>query len=246
MEEQIKQAAEIIKNAKQLIGLTGAGISVESGIPDFRSEQGLWAKFDPAVYANIDGFLSDPEKIWNMLFEMNDLTANAKPNPAHTALANMEEMGLLQCIITQNVDNLHQEAGSQQVIEYHGNSSKLECLSCGKIYEREGFNLAGRELPKCGPCDRILKPTVIFFGEMIPSDALLRSQSLAESCDVVIVVGTSAVVYPVAGIPITAKQHGAKILVFDLQETTLTSAADVFVQGSAGVTLPKLVEALKS
>ncbi len=247
MENNIQKAAEVIRNAKNLIALTGAGISVESGIPDFRSAGGLWEKYNPEIYANIDSFVRKPEMVWDMLFDMIDLTANAKPNAGHYALAKLEEMGLLKGIITQNVDNLHQAAGNEKVIEYHGNSSKLECMQCGKIVEPDMAQLKQKIVPKCAECDKVLKPTVVFFGEAIPFDAMTQSQALAEAADVVVVVGTSAVVYPCAAIPLVARQNGATIIVFDLEETALTlTDKDILVKGSAGTTLPAVIEQIQS
>jgi len=245
MSDEFRRAADIIRGSAFLISLTGAGISVESGIPDFRSAGGLWEKYDPAVYASIDTFHRHPEKVWEMIFEMIDVTSSAAPNSAHRALARMEEMGILKYIITQNIDNLHQTAGSINVIEYHGNASRLECPGCGTESEVSAYDFAEKVPPRCDDCDKILKPSVIFFGEMIPHEAMMKSQELAESADTVIVVGTSAVVYPAAGIPIVAKRNGAKIIEFNVMETDFTrSITDVFVGGMAGQTLPKLMEYL--
>ncbi len=245
MDNMIEKAAELIRDSKSMIALTGAGISVESGIPDFRSSGGLWEKYDPSVYANIESFRRDPEMVWEMLFDMTDLTEGAKPNPAHTSLAKLEELGFLKAIITQNIDNLHQEAGSRKVIEYHGNAKGLECMKCGEVYGAGDFDKSARVPPKCRSCAIILKPTVVFFGEMIPPAAMLESQSLAEKADIVLVVGTSAVVYPAAGIPLIAKQNNASVVEFNLEETDLTRyVTDVFIEGSAGKTLPALIEAL--
>ncbi len=246
MDDLYRRAAEIIKDSKCLIALTGAGISVESGIPDFRSAGGLWDKYNPAEYATIDAFREDPVKVWQMIFDMSRITQNAKPNPAHHALAKLEEMNILKSIITQNIDNLHQEAGNTNVIEYHGNASHLECLKCFASYPAEEFELDGKP-PTCTSCHEILKPSVIFFGEMIPRNALVDSQRYAESSDAILVVGTSAVVYPASTIPYIAKQRGAQVIEMNLEETGLTSSiTDVFIQGRVGETLPKLIELVAS
>jgi len=246
MDDVFAQAADAIKNSKNMIALTGAGISVESGIPDFRSAGGLWDKYDPAVYATIDSFRRNPEMVWQMLFDMADIIVNARPNDGHLALARMEELGYLKSIITQNIDNLHQLAGSKSVIEYHGNASRLECLSCGTIHDNIQSGSEVLEPPRCPTCRKILKPTVIFFGEMIPQDAMFRSSRLAEKADVVLVVGTSALVYPAAAIPIEAKQNNATVIEFNLEPTPLTGhVTDIFVQGSSGVTLKQVVELLE-
>ncbi|MBN1532602.1 MAG: NAD-dependent deacylase [Spirochaetes bacterium] len=245
MNDNIRKAADVIRRSQHMISLTGAGISTESGIPDFRSTGGLWEKYDPSIYASIETFHHNPEKVWQMIFDMLELTSGAVPNPGHRALARLEAMGLLKAIITQNIDNLHQEAGSERVIEYHGNASRLECLACGREYEVAGFPVQEKVPPRCGDCGKILKPSVVFFGEMIPHEALSRSQLLAEQADVVMVVGTSAVVYPAAGIPIVAKRNGAAIIEFNVSETDFTrSITDIFIQGKAGETLPVLLDQL--
>ncbi len=239
------EAAKILQNSSLTIALTGAGVSVESGIPDFRSPTGLWEKYNPAEYAHIDAFRRDPRKIWNMIFELMGMTTSARPNPAHLALAELEEMGLLHSIITQNIDNLHQRAGSKNVIEFHGNAEYLQCIYCGAEYAPEEFDIKF-DPPECKSCNEILKPSVIFFGETIPYNALLESQKLANTAKAVLVVGTSAVVYPASSIPHIAKSRGASVIEMNLEQTVLTSSiTDVYLQGSAGETLPRLVDQLK-
>jgi NAD-dependent deacetylase len=245
MDNNILKAAEIIRKSKNMIALTGAGISVESGIPDFRSAGGLWDKYDPSIYASINSFIRMPEKVWDMIFEMIDVTEGASPNSAHLALAKLESMNYLKAIITQNIDNLHQEAGSKNVIEYHGNAKQLVCLACGAEYSASEFDIAARKIPTCEACGKILKPSVVFFGENIPSHALIESQKFAEAADVVLVVGTSAVVYPAASIPRIAKSRGAALIEFNLERTELSSYADMLIHGSAGKTLPELVKLLE-
>ena len=186
MENLISQAAEIIYTSKLTLALTGAGISVESGIPDFRSAGGLWSKFSPEEYATITAFREDPEKVWMMLKEMGAILDQAKPNKAHLGMGELEEMGYLHCIITQNIDNLHQMGGAKNVIEYHGNSSTLSCLWCGKRYKSE--EKRDEYPPRC-ECQNILKPDVVFFGEAIPEYALNRSFQLASSAQALMVVG---------------------------------------------------------
>ena len=170
----IQRAAEDILRAKKTIAFTGAGISVESGIPDFRGAQGLWQKYDPEEYAHIDAFYSNPEKVWLMLKDMFSLIMAAKPNPAHIGLAELERMGLLSSVITQNVDGLHQAAGNTNVIEFHGSHKTLSCLKCStKI---EGTSLTLEDLPaRCSRCSSLLKPDVVFFGEPIPWEAQIMS-----------------------------------------------------------------------
>jgi NAD-dependent deacetylase len=243
MKDLICKAAEIVFHSKLTLALTGAGISVESGIPDFRSAGGLWSKYDPAEYATIHGFHKDPEKIWNMLRDMDALIAQARPNAAHLGLGEMEKMGFLHCIITQNVDNLHQAGGAVKVIEYHGNSSTLSCLWCGKRYKSE--EKRGEHVPRCA-CLKVLKPDVVFFGEFIPVEALNTSFQLASCAEAVLVVGTSAVVSPANTIPTIAKSGGAKLIEMNMERTHLTdTVTDIFIEGKAGDTVPALVAELR-
>ena len=240
----ISNAADIIYNSKFTIALTGAGISVESGIPDFRSEGGLWSRFDPSEYATIEAFRQDPEKVWEMLKEMDEIVSGARPNSAHIAMGEMERMGFLHYIITQNIDNLHQEGGSKNVIEYHGNSSTLSCLWCGRRYR--SIEKKGEYPPKCH-CGKALKPDVVFFGEPIPVDALHKSYELASKAEALMILGTSAVVSPANSIPVIAKQNGAKLIEINLESTHLTgSITDIFLKGRAGDILPQLLKALKA
>jgi NAD-dependent deacetylase len=243
MHEAIRDAAELIFRSKLTLALTGAGISVESGIPDFRSAGGLWSKYDPSEYATITAFRQNPERVWNMLRDMDALVSNARPNPAHTGMGEMEKLGFLHCIITQNVDNLHQAGGASNVIEYHGNSSTLSCLSCGRTYRAEAKR--GEGTPRCD-CKSILKPDVVFFGEAIPPAALSRSFQLASSAEVLMVVGTSAVVSPANTIPAIAKEHGAKIIEINTESTHLThTVTDIFIGQSAGEAIPQILSELK-
>lgn len=243
MTESFEKAAEIILASKLTLALTGAGISVESGIPDFRSAEGLWSKFDPAEYATIEAFRADPQKVWEMLREMGEVVSRAEPNLAHRGMGELELMGCLHCIITQNIDNLHQAGGSRDVIEYHGNASTLSCLWCGRRYP--AADKQNENLPRC-ECGKILKPDVIFFGEAIPEEAMNRSFQLASSAGALLVVGTSAVVSPVNTIPSIAKQNGAGIIEINKEKTHLTNTVtDIFLQGNAGDILPQLVKAVK-
>jgi NAD-dependent deacetylase len=243
VENHIEQAADIIVKSKLTIALTGAGISVESGIPDFRSPGGLWSKYDPFEYASITVFRSNPEKVWEMAEEMTQLVDAAKPNRAHIGMSELENMGHLHHIITQNVDNLHQEAGSKNVIEYHGNTSTLTCLRCEKRYKSKDKK---DELPPRCRCGQILKPDAVFFGEAIPPVALNKSFQLAAEAQALMVVGTSAVVSPANTIPSVAKQNGAKIIEINKEMTHLTGTiTDVFLQGDAGQIIPSLVDEIK-
>jgi len=245
-EGAINRAVQDIFKAKKTIVLTGAGISVESGIPDFRSEQGLWSKYDPEEYAHIDTFRAQPEKVWVMLKEMMELIVKAKPNPAHRGLALLEEMGLLSSVITQNVDGLHQDAGSKKVIEFHGTHRILSCLNCGLKREISMFSL--QQLPpKCPNCKTLLKPDVIFFGEPIPKEAYAMAYYETQSCDLVLVIGTSAAVLPAADIPRLAKAYGATVAEINLEETSLTrQVSDYIILGPCTTTIPEIVEMVKA
>lgn len=268
MKDLIKRAAWDILGAQHVVALTGAGISTESGIPDFRSPGGLWEKYDPMEFM-YDRFISDPKRIWEMSSKMKhegDLDmAEAKPNPAHTALAELESMGFVKCVITQNVDNLHQKGGSKDVIEFHGNLLFARCISCSrqfelseveKIIDKNGLP------PRCKKCEGILKPDAVFFGEPIPPEALQRSLAEAKKADVMIVAGTSAVVYPAAELPFVAKKGGgffstsvtepspnvgAVIIEVNDEPTQLTGRiSDYLIQGKVGTILPEVVKEVKA
>lgn len=242
LNDRIKQAAEIIIESKPVIALTGAGISVESGIPDFRGKNGLWSKYDPARYATIDAFLADPAEVWNMLREMDALVLKAHPNPAHIGIGILEQKGLLQYIITQNIDNLHQDGGAKNVIEYHGNSSTLSCLYCNNRYTRA--DKMHEHLPKC-ECGQILKPDVVFFGEGIPQEILDMSFQLASKARALLIIGTSAQVSPANTIPSAASRNNARIIEINKEKTWLTDQlTDVFLEGEAGEIITGLVKAI--
>lgn len=238
--EVIKRAAKVIKGGKFVVALTGAGISVESGIPAFRGSQGLWDRYDPFEYAHISSFYRNPEKVWNMLRELYDICLRAEPNPAHYALAKLEEAGILKAIITQNVDGLHQRAGSKEVIEFHGNGETLACVDCKQKFRITEVDYRN-SVPRCS-CGGLLKPDIVFFGEMIPHVALERSVELTKKSDVFLVIGTSAQVYPAGGLPVMAKERGSIVVEINLEPTPLTNTVtDVFISGKAGEVLPKLI-----
>lgn len=240
-EDLIQKTAQAIRRSKKVVAFTGAGISVESGIPDFRGAGGLWEKYDPAEYATIEAFHANPGKVWTMLRDMGSLLASSRPNPAHGALAKLEEMGHLRSVITQNIDNLHQDAGSRRVIEYHGNHKKLVCLTCGYLYAREEIRFD--TLPPFCRCQGVLKPNVVFFGEPIPWDAHLLAMEEARNCEVMLVVGTSAVVSPACDIPVLAKRNGATVVEVNLEETQLTRyVSDWLLKGSASRILQSILD----
>jgi len=244
MQQINKQLAQMIISSRYVVALTGAGISVESGIPSFRGSQGLWNKYDPMEFAHIDAFISNPHKVWNVMKEFGAIFHRAKPNPAHRALAELERLGYLKCIITQNVDNLHQDAGSKAVIEYHGSARRLICLSCGKRYRSSEISL--NILPPTCICSGILKPDLVFFGEPIPKDARMGAEREAKICDLMLVIGTSATVAPASYLPIMAKKNGAILIEINPEKTSLTrTIADHSIQKSATVVLPSIVKAIE-
>lgn len=245
MTEPFSEAAKAIRNAECAIAVTGAGLSVESGISSFRGPEGIWVKYPPEEYATIAAYLSDPEKVWGFWRELGESVKDCKPSPGHYALAELESMGRLHAIITQNVDNLHQEAGSQRVVEYHGNGRRLACLSCGR---KEPLDLAHlpERVPQCA-CGGLMKPDLVLFGEFIPREAMEEAEDLSRQCDVAIVAGTSAQVFPAAQLPVTAKQHGAFIVEANVEETDFTATiTDAFLEGPAATTLPELVAHVKA
>lgn len=245
MEDLITRAADDLAAAKTVVALTGAGISVESGIPPFRGKGGVWEKIDPMEYAHIDAFLKDPEKVWNVLLKgMKELLDTAEPNDAHRGLARLEKLGKLQTIITQNVDGLHQAAGNGDVIEFHGSFAWHRCLQCDRRQETGAIDL-NRIPPRC-ECGGIWRPECVFFGEMIPPHHLLRSRQVAETCDVMIVIGTSATVQPAASMPVLAKESGARIIEINRERTPLTTGtSDYLIKGKAGEIMNRILDILE-
>jgi len=236
----LKKIAKEIKNAKLVVALTGAGISTESGIPDFRGKNGIWSRFNIDEYGHIDNLIKNPEKVWKMLRLLIKETKDAKPNPAHISLAEMEKMGYLHAIITQNVDGLHQMAGSKNVLEFHGNFREAVCMKCKKVYPIEKII----ENPRCS-CGGWLKPNAVFFGEEIPRDVLIKAFEYAGNCDLMLVIGTSALVYPAAHLPYIAKENGAKIVEINMEKSGISHIADYSFYGKAGEILPILLNLLK-
>lgn len=240
-ETTLRRAAADIAGATHAVALTGAGISVESSIPPFRGKGGLWEKIDPMQYAHIDALLNDPETVWRVLIkDMKELLDRARPNDAHKGLARLEELGLIEAVITQNVDGLHQMAGSRDVIEFHGNFARQRCMDCGRRMATAEVDL--RQLPPRCSCGGVLRPEAIFFGELIPPEHLLRSQELSTRCDIMLVIGTSAVVQPVAALPVIAKQAGATVIEINPEKTPLTEeVSDYLLAGKAGEVMRALV-----
>ena len=245
MESLVKKAAAALAASKKVVALTGAGISVESGIPPFRGKGGVWEKFDPMEYAHIDAFLNNPEKVWREFLKLLKETLDrAVPNEAHNGLARLEKMGRLNTIITQNVDGLHQTAGNTDVIEFHGTFAWYRCMDCSTRRPNSRID-ATRMPPRC-ECGGIYRPECVFFGEMIPPRLLWRSEQVASECDVMLVVGTSAVVQPAAQMPVIAKESGARVIEINPEQTPLTGPiSDCFLKGEAGQIVSRIVRELE-
>lgn len=225
---------EIIKKSRHITAFTGAGISVESGIPPFRGENGLWNKYNPEVL-DLSYFYKNPKQAWTVIQEIfYDFFGKANPNSAHKVIARMEKEGLLKAVITQNIDNLHQEAGSKEVYEFHGTAQTLVCVECGNKYHSEEVNFT-KLPPLCSNCSGLLKPDFIFFGEGIPMDAYEASFKQAQVADVFLIIGTTGEVMPASMIPQEAKRNGAKIIEINPEKSLYTNVlTDIFLQGKAG------------
>lgn len=241
-ERNLEEAVRKLRSAKLPLALTGAGISVASGIPDFRSPGGLWTRFAPNEYATLEVFLQKPEKAWQLYRALGRILEGKEPNEAHYALARLEKNGLLHGVITQNVDMLHQRAGSRIVLEIHGEHRHLQCLQCGELEEADEEHYRTRSTPVCRHCGYILKPNVVLFGEAVRK--LDEIHFLLQHCDLLLVVGTSAQIHPAAALPFLVKQNNGLIYEFNLEETMLTcgqaaesAGSDFFFRGNAAETL---------
>ena len=246
IQENIEYAAELLRKAKHAVVLTGAGISTPSGIPDFRSAgTGLWSRDEPLEFASLTTFRINPERFFIWFRPLAEKIFNAEPNPAHIALAQLEKAGFVKGIITQNIDILHQKAGSQHVIEMHGTIRSLSCAQCFhkadlkdyiEAYIQEG------ELPYCKLCNGIMKPDVILFGEQLPQQALLDAQHECRQCDLILVAGSSLEVLPVAGLPMQAIDRGAHLVILNDSETYLNVRADVVIQEDVADIIPAIAK----
>lgn len=240
MDAMIRRVADLIVSHQPCVALTGAGISAESGIPTFRSKGGLWEKYDPAVYASIEVFRQDPSKYWSIRGEFIRNYDAYRPNPGHLALAELERLGLLRHVVTQNIDGLHRKAGSENVIELHGSLREILCVQCRREYRAphvpEGMP------PRC-ECGGVLKPNTVLFGESLPRHALETAWREAQGCRTMLVIGTSAVVQPAASLPHVAKEGGAAVVEINVERAF--SEADLFLEGKSGEVLPQLVARIK-
>jgi len=249
----LQRAAQILSRSKNLVVLTGAGISTESGIPDFRSPGGIWTKYDPEEFT-YQNFVSNPahrERYWKMSLDIHPVLAGAEPNAAHRAVAELERQGRLRAVITQNIDGLHQRAGSSadHVIEIHGTALAVVCLSCGDRTSREEVQdrvTAGEAAPECRLCAGILKPATISFGQAMPERETALAFEHAENADVFLVIGSSLVVHPAATLPVRAVESGAELVIVNLEPTPYDRLASVVLRGKAGETMSSLLAAMSS
>jgi NAD-dependent deacetylase len=244
----IAAAAEAIQESDYVISLVGAGISAESGIPTFRGPGGLWTRLGEPSNLQYQQFLEDPKGWWRRRSEAqaigNAAWDKAVPNPAHFALAKMEAMGLMRHVVTQNIDNLHQVAGTRSISEFHGNRYKLRCIGCGTRWDRDELEVSPNTPPECPHCRGIIKSDTVMFGEPIPRDAIERSFDEARKSDCCLVIGTSAVVYPAAEVPIIVKRNRGVLIEVNPLETALSEYCDIVLRGPAGEVMPRLVEEL--
>jgi NAD-dependent protein deacetylase/lipoamidase len=232
----VEALATLLRERQPCVVLTGAGISTESGIPDFRSPSGIWAEYDPMEYATIDAFRRDPQKVWEFYALRLEVLTRAEPNDGHLALAELERGGLVQAVITQNIDGLHQRAGSRKVIEVHGSIRTASCLECG---EQQPLD---RAMPLCPRCRSVMKPDVVMFGELLPANAMEEAVELARGAGLLLVVGSTLEVYPVAGLPDETLTAGGALAIVNRGSTPFDYLAAVKVDAGAGTTLRALVD----
>ncbi len=243
MTETIQNLLERLCRAEDVVVSTGAGVSAESGVPTFRGAGGIWSKMKPEELASVDGFMNNPQLVWEWYQYRRDLTSKVSPNPGHRAIAQMEKLFPKFTLITQNIDGLHARAGSGNILELHGNITRNKCLKCKRPYRGE-IDLE-KGLPYC-ECGGMIRPDVVWFGEMLPQDILQRAFQATEEADVFFSVGTSTLVQPAASLPFMARRGGAYVVEVNIEPTGLTTIADLFLQGKSGEVLPRIVEELQS
>ena len=242
MVHSVFDLAALLRLRQPCVVLTGAGISTESGIPDFRSPGGIWAKYDPMEYASIGAFRRDPVKVWEFYALRFELLRTAEPNAGHLALADLERRGLVEAVVTQNVDGLHERAGSRAVVEVHGSIRSASCLDCGQRVGLEDVIVALRDAaaPPCPQCAAVLKPDVVMFGELLPAGAIDRAGELARQAGLLLVVGSSLEVQPVAGLPVETISAGGALAIVNQGPTPFDHLASVRIDAGAGETLSAL------
>jgi NAD-dependent deacetylase len=242
-----QRLAQLIADCAPVVVLTGAGVSTESGIPDFRSPTGIWAEFDPLEYGSIEAFRADPEKVWRFYAPRFAMLTEAEPNAAHLALAELERRGLVRAVVTQNIDLLHERAGSREVIEVHGSIRTSTCPGCGDRFRLDDVLAlldAGEGAPRCTTCTAVLKPDVVFFGELLPQAAIDRATELAREASLLLVVGSSLEVYPVAGLPSETLDAGGRLAIVNRGGTPFHARAELAVDATAGETLAAVLDEL--
>lgn len=246
MQSKIEHAASLLRSADRGSAFTGAGISTPSGIPDFRSPgSGLWERADPMEVASIGAFQTRPHAFFEWVRPLVAGLLAADPNPAHIALAQLEQMGYFEAVITQNIDNLHQRAGSRRVLEIHGHLRTATCLGCNhqvQIDQELDLFVERGTIPRCDTCDALLKPDVVLFGEMLPLSVMNEATRVAERCDVMLVAGSSLEVTPAADLPVTAMEAGARLIIVNREPTLLDKQADVVIRSDVAEVLPRLVD----
>jgi NAD-dependent deacetylase len=244
--EAIERTAAVLSVGRRNVALTGAGMSTESGLPDFRSADGLWATVDPTRVASLSAFRRDPAAFYEFYRTRLSSLAAAAPNAGHSALARLEAMGTIGLVVTQNVDGLHQQAGSRDVVEVHGNLRECRCAGCGTVRPigEVTRRLDAGTVPRCETCDGLLRPNVVLFGELLPVGAYERAEAACRGCDVLLVVGSSLEVYPVAGLPELAVHSGARLVIVNRDPTPCDPLAEVVVRGNAGTVLPAIAAAV--
>ncbi len=243
--QQTDQLKQLIASHNRIVAFTGAGVSAESGIATYRGAGGLWSKYDPEKYASIDYFLKDPTYYWNFFRdERHDIMNEAETNLAHQSLVKLEQQGKLSSVITQNIDGLHYKAGSKKVLELHGNTTRFYCFDCRDPYTMaEAKAKLSVELPPhCDKCGGVLRPDVVLFGEMLPTDVVMEAEKEVNLCDLLIVIGSSLVVYPAANLPYQAKQNGAKLVIINIDPTPLDQMADLVIHSKAGEVMSQAVD----
>lgn len=244
-QDTLREAVALLRKARGIVALTGAGISVASGIPDFRSPGGLWSKFDPQAVASVEALEDNPLGVWEFLLDAAKTMATAQPNAAHLALAGMEAEGRLLGIVTQNIDGLHQRAGSREVVEFHGGMGHYHCHTCGQEHDdARVLTLTREQLPWRCACGGLVRPDVVLFGEAIATQSMLRAQELVAAADVALIVGTSGEVAPASHLPLHLKAAGGKIVEINLGPTAFGPVSDVRLNARAEEVLPALVELL--
>jgi NAD-dependent deacetylase len=244
---EVERLAELLGQSRRTVALTGAGVSVPSGIPDFRTpETGLWAKVDPMEVAHIDVFERDPERFWSYYRPRFSTLGDKEPNRAHEALAELERRGLIEGVITQNIDRLHRAAGSENVIEVHGSIETSSCMACGAAFGLDEMDdlFDERGVAICASCGGAVKPDVVLFGEMLPADAIERATELAEGADLMLCVGSSLAVHPVAGLPQLTLGNGGRLAIVTKGETPYDGDAELKLRGEVDEELAALVAAL--